>query len=306
MNAPEGGRDRTGAAESLAQEFDRLRPRLVGAAYRVLGSVADAEDVVQETWLRWSAADRSDVREPVAYLLTTTSRLAVNRLRAQASRRESYVGPWLPEPLATGPGADVEGSVELADSVSMAMMVVLETLSPLERAAFVLHDVFAMPFPEVAAALDRSEAAVRQLAHRARSHVRARQPRNVVDATRHREVTEQFLRAATEGDVDGLMALLAPEVVLVTDGGGVKSAALNPIHGGDKAIRFLLGVMSKPEGLALTTRVATVNGQAAVVATAPDGTVDTVGFLTVQDDGISAMYLVRNPEKLGKLRALLS
>jgi RNA polymerase sigma-70 factor (ECF subfamily) len=287
--------------EELAQEFDRFRPLLVGAAYRVLGSVTDAEDVVQEAWLRWSAADRSQVREPRAYLLSTTSRLALNRVRSQASRREAYVGPWLPEPVATDPHADVEATVEQADSVSMAMMVVLETLSPLERTAFVLHDVFAVPFGEIATTLDRSEAAVRQLAHRARSHVHARRPRHQVDARRHREVTERFFRAATQGDVDGLLEMLAPDVVLVSDGGGIKRAALHPIHGGDSVIRFLLGVLAKPESMALHLALATVNGQLAVVGTTDDGTVDSVGFLTVEDDGISAMYLVRNPEKLRRL-----
>lgn len=302
MNGP--ARSSTGSVspdEELAEEFDRLRPSLVGAAYRVLGSVADAEDAVQEAWLRWSAVDRSAVREPRAYLLTTTSRLALNRLRSQRSRREAYVGPWLPEPVATDPHADVQATVEQSDSVSMAMMVVLETLSPLERTAFVLHDVFDVPFGEIATTLDRSEAAVRQLAHRARSHVHARRPRHVVDAQRHREVTDRFFRAATLGDVDGLLELLAPDVVLVSDGGGIKKAALRPIYGGDKAIRFLVGVLAKPEHENLTIRVAIVNGEAAVVATL-DGVVDSVGFLTVEEAGISAMYLLRNPEKLRRLR----
>ena len=162
------------ADEEVARQFEELRPQLVGAAYRVLGSMADAEDAVQETWLRWAAADRTEVRDPRAYLLTIATRQALNRIRQQQSRREDYVGPWLPEPVSTDRGP--AESVELADSVSMAMLVVLESLSPLERAAFVLHDVFGLSFAEVATTLDRSEAAVRQLANRARGHVHSRRP----------------------------------------------------------------------------------------------------------------------------------
>ena len=183
-----------------AATFEDHRRLLVGAAYRLLGSHSDAEDVVQEAWIRWSTVDPSTIDEPRAYLLTITTRLALNRLRQLRTRRESYVGPWLPEPVSSDPRDDGAAATELADDVSMAMLIVLESLSPLERAAFVLADVFGMPSGEVAGALDRSPAAVRQLVHRARSHIEARQPRSVVDTARHREVTERFLEAASTGD----------------------------------------------------------------------------------------------------------
>jgi RNA polymerase sigma-70 factor (ECF subfamily) len=290
----------TGASdEEVARRFEELRPQLVGAAYRVLGSVADAEDAVQETWLRWSAipADRrSEVRDPRAYLLTAATRQALNRIRQQQSRREDYVGPWLPEPVSTDRGpAD---SVELAESVSMAMLVVLESLSPLERAAFVLHDVFGLGFGEVATTLDRSEAAVRQLANRARGHVHSRRP-EVVDRKRHEAVLDQFTQHLMTGDMDKFMALLAPDVVLVTDGGGVKRAALRPIHGPEKVVRWLLGVLNRPD-YAGEPRVelTQLNDERAVLLYA-DGELDTVAFCTVEDRGITALYFVRNPVKLG-------
>ena len=226
--------------------FEEHRRLLVGAAYRLLSSHSDAEDVVQEAWIRWSAVDTSTVDEPRAYLLTITTRLALNRLRQLRTRRESYVGPWLPEPVSSDPRADGAATAELADDVSMAMLIVLESLTPLERAAFVLADVFGMPSGEVARTIDRSPAAVRQLVHRARSHVEARQPRSVVDTARHREATERFLAAVSTGDVDGLLAVLAPDVTLVTDGGGVRRAALRPIHSADKVARWLFGCSVAP------------------------------------------------------------
>ncbi|HET7659453.1 MAG TPA: RNA polymerase sigma-70 factor [Oryzihumus sp.] len=289
------------SGEELAREFGELRPLLVGAAYRVLGSVSDAEDVTQEAWLRWSGVDRSQVRDARAFLLTTTTRLALNRLRQLRSRREDYVGPWLPEPVVAGTVGDAAEAVELAESVSMAMLVVLETLSPLERATFVLHEVFGVPFGEIASSLGRSDAAVRQLAHRARSHVQARQPRHPVDATRHREVTERFLEAAAEGDMAGLLALLAPDAVLVSDGGGVKKAALRPIVGADKVARWLLGVLARPdyEG-ELRAELGWVNGDLAILSWVDDA-LDTVTFLTVEAQGITALHAVRNPAKLAAL-----
>ncbi|MGN6634770.1 MAG: RNA polymerase sigma factor SigJ [Oryzihumus sp.] len=295
-----------GDEEALAREFDELRPLLVGAAYRVLGSVSDAEDVTQEAWLRWAGVERAAVRDARAFLLTTTTRLALNRLRQLRSRREDYVGPWLPEPVAAGTVGettvgDAAEAVELAESVSMAMLVVLETLSPLERATFVLHEVFGVPFGEIATSLGRSDAAVRQLAHRARSHVQARQPRHRVDATRHREVTERFLAAAADGDMAGLLSLLAPDAVLVSDGGGVKKAALRPIIGADKVARWLLGVLARPdyEG-ELHAELGWVNGDLAVLSWVGD-TLDTVTFLTVEREGITALHAIRNPAKLAAL-----
>ena len=287
--------DPTDVHTALFEEHRRL---LVGAAYRLLGTHSDAEDVVQEAWIRWSGVDLAVVDEPRAYLLTITTRLALNRLRQLRARREAYVGPWLPEPVSTDPRADGPAAAELADDVSMAMLIVLESLSPLERAAFVLTEVFGMPSGEVAGALDRSPAAVRQLVHRARNHVEARQPRSLVDAARHREVTERFLAAATTGDLDGLLAVLAPDVTLVTDGGGVRRAALRPIHGAEKVIRWLVSVLGRPDVVGLEPHLRTVNGELAVVA-AGEGFVDSVLFLTVEDDHIVALHGIRNPDKLG-------
>lgn len=280
--------------------FEQHRSVLVGAAYRILGSRVEAEDVVQEAWIRWSGVDHDTVEEPRAYLLTVTSRLALNRMRHLATRREAYVGPWLPEPVASEPDPRTDGaaSAQLADEVSMAMLIVLESLSPLERAAFVLTEVFGMAAPEVAEALDRSPAAVRQLVHRARSHVEARQPRQVVDTERHRQVTERFLAAAGGGDVEALLELLAPDVVLVTDGGGIKRAALRPIHTAAKVVRWLLGVLGKPEAETFVPDLRLVNGELAIVLSDEHG-VDSVIFLTVEDDRITALHSIRNPEKLG-------
>lgn len=277
--------------------FEGHRALLVGAAYRILGSHVEAEDVAQETWIRWSAVDPTTVDDERAYLLTIATRLALNRARQLRARRESYVGPWLPEPVATDPRGDGPAAAELADEVSMAMLIVLESLSPLERAAFVLTDVFGMPSGEVGAALGRSSAAVRQLVHRARSHVEARQPREVVDANRQREVTLRFIEAAGNGDVEGLLAVLAPDVTLVTDGGGIKRAALRPIHSAEKVIRWLLGVTSRPDTPDLEPDLRIVNGELAIVLSSPAG-VDSVLFLTVEGDRITALHSIRNPEKL--------
>jgi RNA polymerase sigma-70 factor (ECF subfamily) len=280
--------------EQLAAEFAEHRSVLVGAAYRVVGSVSDAEDVVQEAWLRWTGVDHDDIRDPRAYLIRITTRLALNKLREQKARRESYVGPWLPEPLATD-DEDPAAAVELADSVSMAMLVVLETLSPLERATFVLREVFDLPYDEIADTLGRSESAVRQLAHRARDHVHARQPRHYVDKARHDEVTLQFMQAAGSGDFDAVVALLAPDAVLISDGGGKKRAALRPIQGAAKIARWLFAVLA--ENPTFEIRMGTLNGEIAYIAY--DGDVpDTVAFLKTGDGLINELYLIRNPDKL--------
>jgi RNA polymerase sigma-70 factor (ECF subfamily) len=282
-------------AEELAARFEALRPQLIGAAYRVLGSVTDAEDAVQETWLRWAAVDQATVRDPRAYLLAAATRQALNRVRQQQSRREDYVGPWLPEPVATGPGP--AEAAELADSVSMAMLVVLESLSPLERAAFVLHDVYGLTFAEVATTLDRSEAAARQLANRARGHVQSRRPA-VVDRRRHDAVLEQFVEHLGSGNIEAVLALLAPDVVLVSDGGGVKKAALRPLHGPRKVVGWLDGVTQRPD-FSAEARLAfeVLNGELALVVFDGDE-VDSVAFVTVEERGITALHMVRNPQKL--------
>ncbi|MDV3223456.1 RNA polymerase sigma factor SigJ [Intrasporangium sp.] len=284
--------------DPAAAAFEEHRGLLLGAAYRLLGVHSDAEDVVQETWLRWSAVDPATVNDTRAYLLTITSRLALNRLRELKARRESYVGPWLPEPVATATSDDPAKAAELADEVSMAMLIVLESLTPLERAAFVLTDVFGMASPEVAHALGRSPASVRQLVSRARSHLAARPPRQVVEESRHRAVIERFLAAAVTGDVEGLIAVLSPDVTLVTDGGGVRRAALRPIHSVEKVIRWILGVLRNPETANVAAEIRTLNGEPAVVARGPDG-VHSVYFMTVEDGRITDVHAISNPEKLG-------
>jgi RNA polymerase sigma-70 factor (ECF subfamily) len=281
--------------EELAAEFAEHRAVLVGAAYRVVGSVSDAEDVVQEAWLRWVGVEHEEVREPRAYLIRITTRLALNKLREQKARREQYVGPWLPEPLSED---DPAAAAELADSVSMAMLVVLETLSPLERATFVLREVFDLPYGEIADTLGRSESAVRQLAHRAREHVHARQPRHHVDRARHNELTLQFMQAAGSGDFDSVVALLAPDAVLISDGGGKKKAALRPIHGPEKIARWLFAVIAENPNYEI--RMATLNGETAYIAYFDDEP-DTVAFLKSDGGLISELYLIRNPDKLGAI-----
>ncbi|NUU04990.1 RNA polymerase sigma-70 factor [Leifsonia sp. C5G2] len=283
--------------DSATAEFVAHRNLLFTVAYEMLGSAADAEDVLQETWLRWVKVDGDEVREPRAYLVRIATRLALNRLRSAQHRRESYVGPWLPEPLLTTP--DVAEDVELAESVSMALMVVLETLGPTERAVFVLHDVFGFEFAEIAATLDKTPAAVRQIAHRARAHVEARRPRVSVSAEEARAVLDAFRRAVETGDTQAMLAVLAPDVVLISDGGGVKQAALRPIAGADKITRFIAGGLRKT-GAVLTSEPTVLNGNPAL-ALYVDGEFDGVLAARVQDGLITGMYIVRNPNKLTRV-----
>jgi RNA polymerase sigma-70 factor (ECF subfamily) len=282
--------------------FGRVRPLLFTVAYDILGSAAEAEDVVQDTWLRWSSADRGDVRDPKAYLVRVTTNLALNRLRTARARRESYIGPWLPEPLLTSP--DIAEDVEVAESVSMALLVVLETLSPLERAVFVLREVFGFAYAEIAETLGRSETTVRQLAHRAREHVEARRPRFAADARTRREVTERFTAATVTGDVEALLATLAPGVTLVTDGGGRAKAALRPIVGRRKVAAFLSAVAS--EGLTtpdLRVELVDVNGAPAVAARS-GGRIFVVVQVDVGPGGlIEQVHVILNPDKLTGLEA---
>lgn len=280
----------------MTDPFLAHRSLLFTVAYEMLGSAADAEDVVQETWLRWADADQSEVRDPRAYLVRIVTRQSLNRLRTLARRREEYVGEWLPEPLLTTP--DVADDVELAESVSMAMLTVLETLTPTERAVFVLREVFDVPYEEIAAVLDKSAAAVRQTAHRAREHVAARRPRRQVDRSEQQRVVERFLAALSTGDVQGLIEVLAPDVVVVADGGGLVAAARHPITGATKVVAFL----SKFATLATTAVVDTVwlNG-ALGGRIVMDGKLNTVISFVIDDGRISRMYAVRNPHKLGRL-----
>ncbi|MFF4822526.1 RNA polymerase sigma-70 factor [Streptomyces sp. NPDC001312] len=290
--------------DSGTEVFEEHRPVLMGAAYRMLGRVADAEDVLQEAWLRWSTADRDAVREPRGYLVRVTTRLAIDRLRRIQARGESYVGPWLPEPLVTdlaGTVPDAEERAVLADSVSLAVLVVLETLSPLERAVFVLREAFGYPYAEIAALLDRGEPAVRQLAGRARRHVGERRPRYEVDSAHRRDLTERFLAAAAGGDLDGLMSLLAPDARLVGDSGGKARAPLRVLESADKVGRFLVGVAHKgiPDP---SVRFLEVNGGPAVLILS-GGKPDSVFQLDVTDGRVQAVYIVRNPDKLRSLTA---
>ena len=281
-------------ADAATGPFVAHRALLFTVAYEMLGSAADAEDVVQEAWLRWSRVDHEEVRDPRAYLVRVTTRLALNRLRDLSRRRETYVGPWLPEPLLTRP--DVADDVALADGVSTAMLLVLETLTPTERAVFVLREVFDVPYDEIAAAVDKSQDAVRQIAHRARSHVEARRPRQEVDRAQQQAVLDRFWDAASTGDLQGLLDVLSPDVVLVTDGGGHKKAALRPILGRDKALRFLTAVSVGP----LVGDRIWVNGQPGLTFTV-DGELDTVITFHLEDGLVTALYALRNPEKLHRL-----
>ncbi|MER5211991.1 RNA polymerase sigma-70 factor [Streptomyces sp. NPDC002838] len=292
--------------DTVTDVFEEHRPVLLGVAYRMLGRVADAEDVVQEAWLRWSAADRSEVREPRGYLVRITTRLAIDRLRQVKARGETYVGPWLPEPYVTDFGDTVPDTAEravLADTVSLAVLVVLESLSPLERAVFVLREAFGYPYAEIAAMLERGEPAVRQLAGRARKHVEERRPRYEVDPVQRRDLTERFLAAAGGGDLEGLMSLLAPDVRLVGDSGGKARAPLRVVETADKVGRFILGAAEKGGVPDLSFRFLELNGGPAVLVLSGDKP-DSVFQLDVLDGRIQSVYIIRNPDKLQSLASV--
>jgi RNA polymerase sigma-70 factor, ECF subfamily len=313
MAMADAGSGGSGSLEEAAEVFAGVRPRLFGIAYRMLSSVTEAEDLVQDVWLRWQRYDRTTVNNPAAFLATTITRLAINVAQSARARRETYIGPWLPEPILTGGaglagptdlteliGPDVADEVTHADTVSLAMLVVLETLSPLERAVFVLREAFALPYAEIGEVLDRTEAAVRQLARRARDHVRERRPRYDADPATQQRVTERFLAAAGSGDLASLLQVLAPDVTLHGDGGGVVKAPLRVISTADKVGRFLLGIATNapPEPQAY---LASVNGQVAVVVTSR-GVVHSVLALDVTDGRVTMVRLIANPDKLGALR----
>ncbi|WP_067864635.1 RNA polymerase sigma-70 factor [Nocardia shimofusensis] len=282
------------AADPATEVFLAHRNLLFTVAYEMLGSAADAEDVLQETWLRWVDVDMDQVRDRRAYLVRITTRQALNRLRTVRRRRESYVGQWLPEPVLTTP--DVAENVELAESMSMALMLVLETLSPTERVVFVLREVFAVGYDEIAGALGKTPAAVRQIAHRARAHVEARRPRAVVSARETEAVLESFQRALETWDLQGFLDVLAPDVVIVSDGGGLVQAALRPIVGAEKVVRFVSGGIRKTGAKLSFERVA-VNGAPALVVHA-NGVFDGVLAIRVEQGRVAGLYYVRNPEKL--------
>jgi RNA polymerase sigma-70 factor (ECF subfamily) len=282
----------------LATEvFVAHRNLLFTVAYEMLGSAADAEDVLQETWLRWANVNLDMVRDQRAYLVRITTRQALTRLRTLRRRKESYVGPWLPEPLLTTP--DVAEDVELADSVSMAMLLVLETLTPTERAVFVLREVFEVGYDEIAQAVDKSAAAVRQIAHRARGHVAARRPRGVVSQVEIRAALEAFQRAVETGDLQSLLDILAPDVVAIGDGGGVKQAVPRPIVGAERVAR-LIAVGLSIVGAQLSVEPVQVNGSPALIMRL-NGEIDSVLAVRVEGGLVTGIYTVRNPEKLSRV-----
>ncbi|SMC63317.1 RNA polymerase sigma factor SigJ [Kibdelosporangium aridum] len=277
------------------QEFLEAKDRLLGIAYGITGDLGAAEDIVQDAWLRLNRTQ--DIEDVTGWLVVTTSRLALDYVRSARVRREQYVGPWLPEPLVEGP----EDRVTMTESVNLAMLVVLETLSPAERTAFVLHEVFGMPFAEVAEAVGRSAAAVRQLTSRARKHVRDRTPRFDLDHAQQKRVVDAFSQACVGGDIEGLLRLLDPEVVLKTDGGGVMKAARKPVYGADKVSRFLAGVHRAP----VQFRAVQVNGWAGLLRFV-DGDLHSVVALTTANGRVTAIDMVANPEKLTRVRALIN
>jgi RNA polymerase sigma-70 factor (TIGR02957 family) len=283
--------------DPATEAFVAHRNLLFTVAYEMLGSAADAEDVLQETWLRWVGVDLGAVRDQRAYLVRITTRQALTRLRTLRRRRESYVGPWLPEPLLTAP--DVAEDVELADSVSMAMLLVMETLTSVERAVFVLREVFALEYDEIAEAVGKSPAAVRQIAHRARAHVAARRPRGPVSAAETRRALEAFQRAIETGDLQSLLDQLAPDVVLLGDGGGVKQTVVRPIAGAGRVARLLALGLPHLAGAASVEPVQINGGPALIIRL--NGEIDNVVAVRIDDGLISGLYMVRNPEKLSRV-----
>lgn len=284
------------AVDEHAERFTLLRPLLFTIAYEILGSGTEADDVLQDSYLRWAGVDLAEVRDTKSYLAALVTRQALNTLRAQARRREEYVGPWLPEPLLLD-GTDASADVLLAESVSMAMLVVLETLTPDERAVFVLREVFGFSHAEIASAIGRSGAAVRQMAHRAREHVHSRRTRFApVDPGTSEQITTRFLVAAATGDIAGLMAMLAPDVVFTADSDGKVSAARRPVLGADKVARLVAGLMSRVDPRYRVEMAMYNSAPAAIVYR--DGQPDGVFLIEVVDGRITHVYAVRNPQKL--------
>lgn len=288
--------------------FEPHRRRLLGLAYRMLGSMAEAEDAVQEAYLRWHDADRGDVAEPRAFLTTTTTRICLDVLKSARARREAYVGPWLPDPVTDTTALAPDAQTEMAEDLSVALLLALDTLSPLERAAFLLHDVFDYSFTQVADTLGRNEAACRQLASRARARVRRARPAGPVPArpagspvdAKHAELVAAFVTASRSGDLATLTRLLASDARLVADGGGKAAAALNVIEGAGRVSAFLAGAVRKGWTDDLTVHVETINGLPGAIVTGAHGIVQTTA-LELEGDVIKTIYVVRNPDKLRHL-----
>lgn len=290
--------------------FEAYRTHLIGIAYRMLGEMSAAEDVAQEAWLRWQRAEGEEIRDPRAWLSAVAVRLSLDALRKARTRRETYVGPWLPEPILPDDvralAADAPAArAELASDLSLALLHVLERLSPEERAALILHDAFDCDYAVIAQALEKSEAACRKLVSRARERVKTDRPRHTVDRGQHQDLLQRFAAASASADTSALMRLFAPDVVLYSDGGGKAKAALNPIYGADKVARFLAGVVSKFWQNNFEVRLVELNGMPGFVLQ-EDGALHSA--LTVEFDGeaVSALYFVRNPDKLERINRLFS
>jgi RNA polymerase sigma-70 factor (ECF subfamily) len=291
-----------------ATTFEPHRRRLLGLAYRMLGSMAEAEDAVQEAYLRWHDADREAVEEPRAFLITTTTRICLDVLKSARVQREHYVGPWLLEPVTDTTALAPDAQTELAEDLSVALLLALDRLSPLERAAFLLHDVFDYSFAQIAAALGRGEAACRQLASRARARVRELRPAGTVPARaasagvdpKHAELLSAFIAASRSGDVATLTRLLANDARIITDGGGKVAAALNVIEGADRVAAFVTGAVRKGWTDDMTFRFDRINGLPGVILSTPQGPVQTTAF-EIEGDAVKAIYIVRNPDKLRRL-----
>ncbi|QIN82030.1 RNA polymerase sigma-70 factor [Rubrobacter tropicus] len=282
---------------SADEAYEQHRPLLFSIAYRMLGSVMDAEDVVQEAFVRWRRAQEAEVRSPKAYLSAVVTRLCIDRLRSARERREEYVGPWLPEPLPDERAPDVAETVVLEESLSMAFLVLLESLTPVERAVFLLREVFGYDYAEVARIVGRGEENCRQISHRARASVAARRPRFERSREEEERLTGEFLRACSVGDMDGLLALLSEDVTLWSDGGGKTRAARNPIHGAANVARFFSGILGKaPPGL--SARLTSINGRPGLVGYFGDGSPQSVATFEFENGSILAIRLVVNPDKL--------
>jgi RNA polymerase sigma-70 factor (ECF subfamily) len=288
---------------SRIEHFDLHRPLLFSIAYRMLGSVMDAEDIVQEAFVRWQQASEAEVRSPKAYLSAIVTRLCIDQLRSARAQREEYVGPWLPEPLPSERAPDVAHTAVLEESLSMAFLVLLESLTPTERAVFLLREVFDYDYDEISHLVGKSEANCRQIAHRAREYVAARRPRFERSPEQEERLTGSFLDACMGGDMEGLLELLAEDIVLWSDGGGKAHAALNPIHGSDRVARFFLGILGKtPPGLVV--RQTRVNGQPGIIGYYADGQPQSVTTFDIAGERIRAIHILVNPEKLGNIPRL--
>src|SRR5881396_2364875 len=290
----------TATATRPLEAFTGVRPLLYSIAYRMLGSAMEAEDVVQEAYVRWREASDTDVRSHRAYLVTIVTRLSINQLRSARVQRETYVGPWLPEPVVTEHAPDASWRVELAETLSMAFLVLLERLSPIERAVFLLHEVFEFEYAEIARIVDKSEANCRQYLGRAKKHLGRPRPRFEVAPEHAERILERFNRAATTGDMDGLLALLAEDITLWSDGGGKVAAALNPIHGADRVARFMLGALGKFVPADHIVRRAKINGQHGLISYL-QGKPRTALAFDILGNHIQTIYIIANPDKLRAL-----